>query len=266
MKTRVTSICNYLEIPFEPVTEIITRAELEDEISNEIRRELLSRRTYAAVSTAQQGDIATLRLESENKRYNKDSIRLNLGLGLFDRELEKSVEGRSTGDLYETSAGGCAVKVTVVSLERKVSAELSDGFVRSLGIEDVSTVEEYREHLAGKYLNLFHEAYVEYHAMDLFEDMISRSDIELSDDDAELFITQFAADIDDPDDREAAMDDAVFVLELYLADCIARGVDYRRDEELPAGSAMINELRDRVLAPLLHYLDDKVELVLSEEE
>lgn len=262
IRTRVNSIFDYHDIPFGPFRDTMPELELRDEMKNEIRKDLLRARVVNEVTDAEPGDTAELRLRSNQPKYNRHNIRINLGLGLFSRELETAIIGHRTGDAFDLVIGGCTVRVEILSLKRKSACEYSDEFVRSLEIPGVATKEEYLAYIRGKYIELFTDGYLECHALELFDETMARSDIEYFDEDIRLFIKDPDAAVDEDG---VELEDARFILELCLWDCVNRGIDYRTmDTEFSPRE--LTDLKDRVLRPFKEFLADKCELIITEEQ
>ena len=261
IKTKVNRICDYHDIPIGPFKDTIPEMELRDEMKNEIKKDLLQTRVIKEVTDAEPGDMAELRLRSNQPKFNKDNIRINLGLGLFSKELEAGIIGHRTGDAFHLVIGGCTVKGEIISLKRKSTPELNDAFAESLGIPGVTTKNEYLAHIRAKYIDLFTDGYLECHAQDLFDETMARSDIEYSDEDIRLFIKDPDMAIDED---SVELEDARFILNLCLWDCVNRGIDYRTmDTEFSIRE--LTDLRDRVLKPFKEFLADKCEFVITEE-
>ena len=264
LQTKVNSILDFRKVPIQHWRETMTESELQDEMANEIKKDLLSARVFSDADTAEAGDVAELRLISNRPKFNRESVKINLGLGLFNKELESGIIGHSKEDDFHVIVDGNIVKVTILSLKRRVSAELNDDFARSLGIEGIRTKEDYLAHVREKFISLFSDAYLEYHAMDIFDEMIAQSDIEYSDADFKLFM-RYSDSEEGSADYEFEKEDAMFLLNLYLTDCINRGIDYHTSE-IKLDSKELEELKNRVLQPIKEYISGNCEFMITEDE
>lgn len=124
--------------------------------------------SYAAADTAQKGDILSAKLESDLTRYNRQ-LQLNLGSGLFDKELEDDMLGKSTGKAYSVHLSGTDVTYEILEISRLVVPELTDEMAKKEGIPGVETVAQligyyteadFREQLSRK-MNPFLKSYLE---------------------------------------------------------------------------------------------------------
>lgn len=89
----------------------------------------------------EEGDIVTLCCRSEKPKFQKDSIPVNVGKGLYSRELEAQLPGLAVGDERKLTAQGAEVVVRVLKIERTVLPELTDEFVAE-HFESVHTAAE----------------------------------------------------------------------------------------------------------------------------
>lgn len=94
------------------------------------------------------GDMATISMESEEKRYQRKNMTLAVGCNLFDSELEQALIGMKVGGTktVQLDKAGVTIPVTVTveSVKNKTIPKLTDELVRDSGIEGAATLEEYR--------------------------------------------------------------------------------------------------------------------------
>ena len=89
----------------------------------------------------EQGDIVTLCCRSEKLKFQKDSIPVNVGKGLYSKELEAQLPGMAVGEERKLTAQSAEVIVRVLNIQRTVLPELTDEFVAK-NFEGVHTVAE----------------------------------------------------------------------------------------------------------------------------
>lgn len=106
--------------PFE-----VDREQMADDI-------LFLRKKYASlvpVETVEAGDIVTLNCRSPKPKFQKESITVNVGKGLYSRELEEKLPGMSVGGDAELTVSDTAVTVRIIKAERNTLPELTDEFL-----------------------------------------------------------------------------------------------------------------------------------------
>lgn len=81
------------------------------------------------------GDFATIRCNSELKKFQKDNITLNVGKNLYSKELESQLIGLNVNDCKILHVGETAVEVEVLKIERNVLPELTDEFINKTFVE-----------------------------------------------------------------------------------------------------------------------------------
>lgn len=97
---------------------------------------------------AEIGDTAVLKTESTLQKFNKERVTVTLGRGLYSKELEPLLIGKTVGETVVTEINGEKVKATVLELKRKQEPEPTDEMVKALEQKDlqgnpITTVEEY---------------------------------------------------------------------------------------------------------------------------
>lgn len=105
------------------------------------------RKKYAyliPVDTVELGDIVTLCCRSEKAKYNKDSVKLNVGKNLYSREIETQLVGMAVGSEKELTADGVQVNVKLLKAERTQLPELNDEFLAA-NLQTVHTMQELEE-------------------------------------------------------------------------------------------------------------------------
>lgn len=112
-----------IEIPPEMVTTAPTAEEREQEETalREAAQALLrSHIELVPVETAEEGSVVTLSLQSGLERYNRESVPVTLGLGLYSTELEAAIPGRGVGETFETTVEGEPVTVRLLCAQNRV--------------------------------------------------------------------------------------------------------------------------------------------------
>lgn len=88
----------------------------------------------------QKNDIVTVDLQSENAKFNRDGMILNVGLNLFDRDMEAQLCGLAVGAKTELLVRGCRVFVTVKRSERTVLPKIDEQFATQCGVSSLDAL------------------------------------------------------------------------------------------------------------------------------
>ena len=256
MKSHIENFCNYMDLPLEDMTVNISEEELLSEIQNEMESVRLSHRKLRSVKFVERGDTVCLSLTGTEGKYNKKSLKLNVGMGLFDKELEEILIGHEVGDIFETAISKGKVGVEILSCERAVLPEMDDEFVRSLDIENVSTVSSYEDYLKSYYTDFFRREYLAYFAEELLLAALDQSVLFLDEEEFESCCENWPIE-----DRE----DVEYVFRLLMADCFFNGRDYRETDLSNMSMKKVDEIRSRVIKPFEAFLKDKYVFSFGEE-
>ncbi len=281
MKSQLLELKNYMTLPLpDGMEQTFTAEDLASEINNDIQRDLLSHRRLVEQATVAEGDVVTVALQGQTPKYCKKALPLNVGKGLFDAALESALVGRQVNETFTTSSAVGDVEVTLLECRRTEVPALDDAFVRSLELEGISTVAEYKEHLKNYYRKFYHDGYVEYFAQELTVEALTQSRWRWDEEElAELNkrwhalqaeVREMHNTVLSPDPAEAAAtlaveeEDLRLFVQLFLVDCLLSGRDSTAAEP-ELGLQAMTELRNRIMAPVQHYLSDKVHITFEEE-
>lgn len=147
MKILVTKLCDIdsLTIPAELLDVRVDEAQ----VAQAVDRLSLRYAKQCPAATAQNGDLVCCRAETGDGR----TVLLYPGMALPGAEdAEKAALGKAAGERLETALRGAPVSLTVEKVLRRVPVEVNDALIASMGIEGVTTVEEYRAYLHAKTL------------------------------------------------------------------------------------------------------------------
>lgn len=127
LRTEVVSAWDYHQddltpfcVPFEA-----DRKELADDLLS-LQKKYASR---VPADRVEEGDVVTLCCRSKQPKFQKDSVTVSVGKGLYSKELEAQLPGMAAGQERELTAGGARVVVRVLDIKRAVLPELTDEFV-----------------------------------------------------------------------------------------------------------------------------------------
>lgn len=167
MKSYINILADYHKTPLEK--DITIRCP-EEHIQSQMRHLTRNHKKTEPVSVMQEGDVVVLALESENPKFNRPMIPINIGGGLFDAAFEAALIGHSTAEPFTVTVQSKTVKVTVKQATRTVFPEPTDEMAAAYAAEhdelkDISTVEEYRQRIVDDYMEEQHRQ-VFFKAMD----------------------------------------------------------------------------------------------------
>ncbi len=121
---------------------------------NLYERDLLNFRRRFAVcreaSDVQKNDMATISCSSALPRFNKNSVTIRIGMGLFSRELEDQITGWKVGQSGTVTVNEQEVSVTVESAKREVLPEITDELALRCGDPNIKTAEDIFAYCRGK--------------------------------------------------------------------------------------------------------------------
>lgn len=142
LKSKALEIYDYRQVDISQFLTGFTPNEkqLEKDMNRWLRR-------YGKTVSAEKlenDDSAMISCRSEVPRYNKPSVNVPVGKGLFDRELEKQMLGMTLGESRTLYTGETEVEVTLLSASRTVLPEKTDEAIAALGIEGVASLKELR--------------------------------------------------------------------------------------------------------------------------
>lgn len=148
MKGKVTSLCDLqsIQIPAEMLNAVVDERQVEQELKN------LSMRYAAQVSseTVEAGNVVYCRGDRASYPDGRDLI-LYTALQIPGTEdAVSAVLGKRVGDVCETLLCGKKVCLTVEKIIRLIPADVNDELIRSLNVENVTTVQAYRDYTAAK--------------------------------------------------------------------------------------------------------------------
>ena len=153
LKSRASKVYDFRQVD---ISQFLTGFAVDEELyAKDLDRVLrrFGRKEEAAVVSP--GDTVTLSCASDLPRYNKKSLPVPVGRGLFSAVLEAELVGMAVGGTKTVSLDGCDVTLTVERIVHTVLPELSDENVASFGMEGISTVADLRKYCVGKQVETF---------------------------------------------------------------------------------------------------------------
>ncbi len=132
----------------DAVRSIPTEEELKEQAIKAIVKDHLVLTTIGADEVAETGDSITMATVSNIPKFNKPNVKVSLGRGLYNKELEDMVLGKKIGDQFGLTIQEEPVSVTILDIQRKTAPQPTDEMAAALGMKDdhdqlLATVEDY---------------------------------------------------------------------------------------------------------------------------
>lgn len=183
MKSYINSLADYKQAEFEKEAAISCPKE---HIEAQMKHLTRAFKKTEAAAVLEKGDVTVLSLESELEKFNRPTVFVTVGGGLFDKGFEEQLIGHKTGETFEVTVEGKAVRVTVKQATRTSFPEPTDEMAAAYAKEhddfsEIKTVDEYRKKIVEKYIDEQKRS-VYYKAMDdILEYVLTHSDWEFDD-------------------------------------------------------------------------------------
>lgn len=198
MKSYINTLADYREAPFEK--EMVISCP-QKHVEAQMKHLTRAYKKTQSVQTVESGDVTVLSLESEIEKFNKPTVFVTVGGGLFNAEFEEKIIGHSVGETFETSVDGKAVKVTVKQASRTVFPEPTDEMAAKYAAEHedysgITTVAEYRRKIVKEYIEEQRQSCY-YKAMDdVLNYVLTNSDWEFDEEEIETSVSEEKTFID----------------------------------------------------------------------
>jgi FKBP-type peptidyl-prolyl cis-trans isomerase (trigger factor) len=194
MRTKVNRLLDYREVPFE--RQVVIRDP--DAAWMKKRMNALTRRRKQTVrpERIEPGDVATLALKSTLERFNRPTVPVTVGSGIFSAELEAQLPGMAVGESKCCTVQGTTVTVTVQDIRRTVFPEPTDEDLRAFAqtaaddFSGIDTVEAYRTWLTEGYRKEQRNHAVFDTMQHVLDTVLAQSDWDFSDEDLEELYRQ----------------------------------------------------------------------------
>lgn len=118
-------------------------------IEKEITRIKKKNKISYEVQEVTKGDIVICSLKSSISKFNKENISINVGLGLYDRQVEDALIGMEKGESKILLLDNESINIDILNISRSRIPELTDEMVEKEEINSVSTVESLINYLEG---------------------------------------------------------------------------------------------------------------------
>lgn len=121
LKSKVTELYDYAALD---VSEFIPEFTVnEDKLEKDIQRQLAVRGTQVEADVVFGGDVVEISSESEMAKFNKPSVMINVGKGLFDKVLETALVGMKKGEKKKVAVAGGKTSANI-TVKRVIHTQL----------------------------------------------------------------------------------------------------------------------------------------------
>lgn len=145
MRSKINKLADYRQVRFNTTVDLRCP---EDELKKKLHALTRAGKEVIKPETIEKGDVVIAGVSSSLPRFNRPTVPVNVGSGMYSPELEAAFLGHRVGDVFTAQAEGAAVEVTVRSVTRTVYPEPTDELAAAYaagkdGMENVRTVEDY---------------------------------------------------------------------------------------------------------------------------
>lgn len=146
MKSKINVLADYTRAEFPREVDLSCP---EEYLRKKLRAVTRGHKRTEKAEVIEKGDAVVLAVESELPRFNRPVVQVAVGSGMYDKELEEQLVGRTVGETFVAQVQGKPVTVTVKQASRTVFPDPTDGMVAEYaasqeGMEDVKTVADFR--------------------------------------------------------------------------------------------------------------------------
>lgn len=151
----------------------------EKKAQEQIYQICLKYKHYDKADTVQAGDVVTVTMEAEQKKFNR-TIKLQVGSNMFDKELEAALIGKKVDADHTLEHSAGLIRFRVSDIQRLVVPAMDDEIAAKAGIEGVHTAADLKQYYVEEELKkeLRNEAF------DFLPDYLEKWEVEI--DPAEL--------------------------------------------------------------------------------
>ncbi len=132
----------------DAVQTLPSEEELRELARKGIVREQLVLSSVEPGEAAKEGDTLTLAVSSPLPKFNKERVKVTIGRGLYDKDLEAALVGLKQGEHCRVFIKETPVSAEILEIRRKTEPTPTDEMVKALAVKDfkgnpIETVEAY---------------------------------------------------------------------------------------------------------------------------
>lgn len=203
MKTYINYGVSYKDAPIQ---RKIDWNGINDYIEKNIRHITRKHKRQQSVTDVQKGDIVTLNLESHHSQFNRSALKLAVGSGMFDKELESALIGLHVGEDKDIVVYSEKVKVQIIESIRILFPSATDEMIQEFTkndqeLQNIHTVNEYKDYLTKKYKKEFYDKIVEENMSSIIDYVITHTDWEFDEEEIQyvydLYLQELKKELND---------------------------------------------------------------------
>lgn len=131
------------------------------------------------------GDIVEVKIEDDQEKYNKNSVMISVGLGLFNKDFEDNLIGMKLGETKVINIDENTVEAKILNAKRKVVPVITNEMIVEESIKDVNSIEDYRNYFIENKVSDYKKEYIEEKVEGILDEIIEKSEYLISDEDLE---------------------------------------------------------------------------------
>lgn len=128
-----------------------------EQLERDIKRIQRANGTEEQAAVIKADDIVEISCESEMARYNKESVPVLVGRGLYHKALETELIGMRAGEEKEILIDNKPVKIHVISAKRTVMPELTDENIKAWNMEGIHSAEDLKRYCIDRQIDAFRD-------------------------------------------------------------------------------------------------------------
>jgi FKBP-type peptidyl-prolyl cis-trans isomerase (trigger factor) len=142
MKSKVVKLADYqTELKNFKIDFKLDEAILDEALKSVV----IKNKQLVSVNKIEKGDIVTVNLKSEAKKFNKNNVKIIVGSNYFSKDFEAQLIGLTLAEEKIVEADGFAIDTRIVEINRISLPELNDELIKNENIDGIKTVADYKK-------------------------------------------------------------------------------------------------------------------------
>ena len=137
INSKVTKMADYRTVD---LSQFAVPLDVDEKAAEEQLIKYITRYSETAkCDSIEKRDLVELSCRSEAPRYNKEDLKIRVGLGLMGRDFENQLIGLKKGETRSLVVSDKKVEVSIREITREILPKVDDDFAKRCGIPGVST-------------------------------------------------------------------------------------------------------------------------------
>ena len=142
MKSKVVKLADYqTELKNFKIDFKLDEAILDEALKSVV----IKNKQLVSVNKIEKGNIVTVNLKSEAKKFNKNNVKIIVGSNYFSKDFEAQLIGLTLAEEKIVEADGFAIDTRIVEINRISLPELNDELIKNENIDGIKTVADYKK-------------------------------------------------------------------------------------------------------------------------